>query len=102
MLRVMWERAARTILNPFVVLLKIPGIARAMLDPVHRTIAEQTVEVRQPLMAGEIFAVFIFKKFIGVFHIYYLYPSIIYKVCAPGTNLRVKLRTSSRKSLCSE
>ena len=62
MLRIMWEGAARAVLDPSAVLLEIPGIPGAVLDPVHRTVAEQTVEVRKVLMTGEIFAIFIFKK----------------------------------------
>ena len=62
MLQIMWEGAARAVLDPSAVLLEIPGIPGAVLDPVHRTVAEQTVEVRKALMTGEIFAIFIFKK----------------------------------------
>ena len=58
----MWEGAARAILDPSAVFLEIPGIPRAMLQAVHGAVAEQAVEVRQSLMTGEIFAIFIFKK----------------------------------------
>ncbi len=78
----MREGAARTILDPSAVFLEIPGIARAMLDPVHRTVAEQTVEVRQSLVAREIFTIFILKKTIGIFHLQHSHPSITCKVCA--------------------
>ena len=62
MLRVMREGAAAAIFDPSAVFLETPGIARAMLDPVPRTVAEQTVEVRQSLVAGEIFTVSVLKK----------------------------------------
>ena len=39
-----------------------------MLQTVHGAVAEQAVEVRQSLVAGEIFTVFIFKKAIGILH----------------------------------
>ena len=81
-LRIVWEGAARAILDPSAVFLKIPGIPGAVLQTVHGTVAEQAVEVRQSLVAGEIFAVFIFKKAIRIFHFQCLHPSITCKVCA--------------------
>ena len=62
MLRIMWEGAARAILDPSAVFLEIPGIPGAVLQAVHGTVAEQAVELRKALMTGEIFAIFIFKK----------------------------------------
>ena len=68
MLRIMREGAARAILDPSAVLLEIPGITGAVLQAVHGAVAEQAVEVRKALVAGEIFTIFIFKKAIGIFH----------------------------------
>ena len=62
MLRIMREGAVRAILDPSAVFLEIPGIPGAVLQTVHGAIAEQAVEIRNPLMTGEIFAIFIFKK----------------------------------------
>ena len=62
MLRIMWEGAARAILDPSAVFLEIPGIPGAVLQAVHGAVAEQAVEVRQSLMTGEIFTIFILKK----------------------------------------
>ena len=58
----MWEGAARAVLDPSVVLLEIPGIPGAVLQAVHGAVAEQAVEVRQSLMAGEIFTISVLKK----------------------------------------
>lgn len=68
MLRIMREGAARAILDPSAVFLEIPGIPRAVLQAVHGAVAEQAVKVRQSLVTGEIFTVFILKKSIGIFH----------------------------------
>ena len=62
MLRIMWEGAARAVLDPSAVLLEIPGIPGAVLQAVHGAVTEQAVEVRQSLVTGEIFTIFIFKK----------------------------------------
>ena len=62
MLRIMREGAARAVLDPSAVLLEIPGIPGAVLQAIHGAVAEQAVEVRQSLVTGEIFAIFIFKK----------------------------------------
>ncbi len=62
MLRIMREGAARAILDPSAVLLEIPGIPGTVLQTVHGAVAEQAVEVRKSLMAGEIFTIFILKK----------------------------------------
>ena len=64
----MWEGAARAILDPSAVFLEIPGIPGAVLQTVHGAVAEQAVKVRQSLVTGEIFTVFILKKSIGIFH----------------------------------
>ena len=64
----MWERAVTAVLDPSAVLLEIPGISGAVLQTVHGAIAEQAVEIRKPLVTGEIFAIFILKKTIGIFH----------------------------------
>ena len=68
MLRIMREGAARAILDPSAVFLEIPGISGAVLQAVHGAVTEQAVEVRQSLVTGEIFTVFILKKSIGIFH----------------------------------
>ena len=68
MLRIMWEGAARAVLDPSAVLLEIPGIPGAVLQAVHGTVAEQAVEICKSLVAGEIFTIFILKKAIGIFH----------------------------------
>ena len=68
MLRIMREGAARAILDPPAVFLEIPGIPGAVLQAVHGAVAEQAVEIRKPLVTGEIFTIFIFKKAIGIFH----------------------------------
>ena len=62
MLRIMWEGAARAVLDPSAVLLEIPGIPGAVLQAVHGAVAEQAVEVRQSLMTGEIFTISVLKK----------------------------------------
>ena len=58
----MRESAIAAVLDLPAVFLKIPGIPRAMLQPVHGAVAEQTVEVCKSLVAGKIFAILIFKK----------------------------------------
>ena len=68
MLRIMREGAARAILDPPAVFLEIPRIPGAVLQTVHGAVAEQAVEIRKPLMTGEIFTIFILKKAIGIFH----------------------------------
>ena len=78
----MREGAARAVLDPSAVFLKIPGIPRAVLHAVHGAVTEQAVKLRKALVAGEIFAVFIFKKAIRIFHFQCLHPSITCKVCA--------------------
>ena len=62
MLRIMREGAARAILDPSAVFLEIPGIPRAMLQAVHGAVAEQAVELRKSLVAGEIFTISVLKK----------------------------------------
>ena len=61
-LRIMWEGAARAILDPSAVFLKIPRIPRAVLQAVHGAVAEQAVELRKTIMTGEIFTIFVLKK----------------------------------------
>ena len=82
MLRIMREVTARAILDPPAVFREIPGIPRAVLQAVQGAVAEQAVELRKALMAGEIFTIFIFKKAIRIFHFQYPHPSITCKVCA--------------------
>ena len=81
-LRIVWEGAARAILDPSAVFLKIPGIPRAVLHAVHGAVTEQAVEICKSLVAGEIFTIFILKKTIGIFHLQHSHPSITCKVCA--------------------
>lgn len=64
----MREGAARAIPDPSAVFLEIAGIPGAVLQAVHGAVAEQAVKVRQSLVTGEIFTVFILKKSIGIFH----------------------------------
>ena len=82
MLRIMREGAARAILDPSTIFLEIPGIPGAVLQAVHGAVAEQAVELRKSLVAGEIFTIFILKKAIRIFHFQYPHPSITCKVCA--------------------
>ena len=58
----MRESAATAILDLSAVFLETPWIARAMLQAVHGAVAEQAVEVRQSLVAGEIFTISVLKK----------------------------------------
>lgn len=62
MLRIMREGTARAILDPSAVLLKIPGIPRAVLHAVHGAVTEQAVKLRKALVAGEIFTISVLKK----------------------------------------
>ena len=62
MLRIMREGAARAILDPSAVFLKIPGIPRAVLHAVHGAVTEQAVEIRKSLVTGEIFTISVLKK----------------------------------------
>ena len=78
----MRESAATAILDLSAVFLKIPGIPRAVLQAVHGAVTEQAVEVRQSLVAGEIFTISVLKKTIRIFHFQYPHPSITCKVCA--------------------
>ena len=64
----MRKGAARAIPDPSAVFLEIAGIPGAVLQAVHGAVAEQAVKVRQSLVTGEIFTVFILKKSIGIFH----------------------------------
>ena len=82
MLRIMREGTARAILDPPAVFREIPGIPRAVLQAVQGAVAEQAVELRKALMAGEIFTIFILKKTIGIFHFQYPHASITCKVYA--------------------
>ena len=82
MLRIMWEGAARAILDPSAIFLEIPGIPGAVLQAVHGAVAEQAVEICKSLVAREIFTIFILKKTIGIFHLQHSHPSITCKVCA--------------------
>ena len=68
MLRIMREGTARAILDPPAVFREIPGIPRAVLQAVQGAVAEQAVELRKSLVAGEIFTIFILKKAIRIFH----------------------------------
>ena len=102
MLRIMWEGTARAILDPSAVFLEIPGIPGAVLQAVHGAVAEQAVEICKTLVTGEIFTIFIFKKAIGIFHANIDILPLITNFVPLAQNLRVKHRTSSRKSLCSE
>ena len=79
MLRIMREGTAWAVLDPSAVFLEIPGIPGTVLQAVHGAVAEQTVEVRQSLVAGEIFTIFILKKAIWIFHFQYPHPPIDYK-----------------------
>ena len=78
----MREGAVTAILDLPAVFLEIPGIPGAVLQTIHGAVAEQAVEIRKPLVTGEIFTIFILKKAIGIFHFQHLYPFIAYKVCA--------------------
>ena len=62
MLRIMGEGAARAVLDLSAVFLKIPGIPGAVLQAVHGAVAEQAVEIRKSLVAGEIFTISVLKK----------------------------------------
>ena len=62
MLRIMREVTARAILDPPAVFREIPGIPRAVLQAVQGAVAEQAVELRKALMAGEIFTISVLKK----------------------------------------
>ncbi len=62
MLRIMREGAARAVLDPSAVFLKIPGIPRAVLHAVHGAVTEQAVKLRKALVAGEIFTISVLKK----------------------------------------
>ena len=55
MLRIMWEGAARAILDPSAIFLEIPGIPGAVLQAVHGAVAEQAVEILRMgrLVAGK-------------------------------------------------
>ena len=68
MLRIMREGTARAILDSPAVFLEIPGIPGTVLQAVQGAVAEQAVELRKSLVAGEIFTIFIFKKAIRIFH----------------------------------
>lgn len=68
MLRIVWEGAVTAVLDLSAVFLEIPGIPGAVLQAIHGAVAEQTVEILKSLMTGEIFAISIFKKTIGIFH----------------------------------
>ena len=81
-LRIVWEGAARAILDPSAVFLEIHGSPGTVLQAVHGAVAEQAIEIRKALMTGEIFTIFILKKTIGIFHLQHSHPSITCKVCA--------------------
>ena len=83
MLRIMREGAACAVLDPSAIFLEIPGIPGAVLQAVHGAVAEQAVEIWN----------FPFATLTSVHNLQSL---------RIGANLRVKHRTSSRKSLCSE
>ena len=61
-LRIVWEGAARAILDPSAVFLKILGIPRAVLHAVHGAVTEQAVKLRKALVAGEIFTISALKN----------------------------------------
>ena len=62
MLRIVWEGAARAVLDPSAVFLEIPRIPGAVLQAVHGAVTEQAVEIRKSLVAGEIFTISVLKK----------------------------------------
>lgn len=61
-LRLVREGTVRTLPNPFSADFDIARISRTIFQMIQRTVAKQTVKIRQSLMTGEIFTRLIFKK----------------------------------------
>lgn len=66
--RLMGKRTVCAVLYLFIILFDIDRVSRTVLTQIHRTITEQAVKVFQPLMAGKILTLSIFKKTMGIFH----------------------------------
>ena len=60
--RLMGKRTVCAVLYLFIILFDIDRVSRTVLTQIHRTITEQAVKVFQPLMAGKILTLSIFKK----------------------------------------
>ena len=58
----MGKRTVCAVLYLFIILFDIDRVSRTVLTQIHRTITEQAVKVFQPLMAGKILTLSIFKK----------------------------------------
>ena len=58
----MWEVTVSADLDSFTVLFYEGWITRAVSTVIHRAVAEETVKVRKPLMAREVFTIIILKK----------------------------------------
>ena len=69
-LRLMWKSTVCTDFKCFSIFFFKVVIARTIFQVIQRTITKQTIKICQSLMAGEIFALIILKKFIWVFHFY--------------------------------
>ncbi len=60
--RLMGKCTVCAVLYLFTILFDIDRISRTVLTQIHRAITEQAVKVFQPLMAGKILTLSIFKK----------------------------------------
>ena len=68
MFRIMGISTLTAVLDLSAAFFNIRRASQTMLQPIHGAIAEQAVKIRKSIVTGEIFAISIFKKTIGIFH----------------------------------
>ena len=75
----MWKRTVCAYLDFFAILLYVGLTSGTVWHTIHRTITKQTIKViRKSLVTRKIFAIFVFKVFIRVFHFYSFYIHMLF------------------------
>ena len=77
--RSVWKRTVCAYLDFFAILLYVGLTSGTVWHTIHRTITKQTIKVIQKsLVTRKIFAIFVFKVFIRVFHFYSFYIHMLF------------------------
>ena len=77
--RSVWKRTVCAYLDFFSILLYVGLTSWTVWHTIHRTITKQTIKViRNSLVTRKIFAIFVFKVFIRVFHFYSFYIHMLF------------------------
>lgn len=77
--RSVWKRTICAYLDFFAILLYVGLTSGTVWHTIHRTITKQTIKViRKSLVTRKIFAIFVFKVFIRVFHFYSFYIHMLF------------------------